>query len=157
MVEISDVQNKLDAHPFFQDMSPASRAVLVGCAANERFAADEMIFREGDPADRFYLIRHGQVALELRVPGQPAVVVGTLEAGDVLGWSWLVPPYKWIIDARARTLVRALSLDAVCLRGKCEQDHTLGYELYKRFIPVMAKRLFAGRLQLADVYAHPNG
>jgi CRP-like cAMP-binding protein len=157
MVEISDVQRMLGEHPFFQDMPADVRQVLVGCAANERFAAGEMIFREGEAADRFYLIRHGQVGLELRVPGQPPLVVGTLEAGEVLGWSWLVPPFKWIMDARARTLVRALSLDATCLRGKCESDHSVGYELYKRFIPVMSRRLLAGRLQLADIYSRPNG
>ncbi len=76
----------------------------------------------------------------------------TVAEGDVLGWSWLFPPYRWVFDAQALELTRALVFDGTCLRGKCEDDHNLGYELMKRFAHVVVQRLQATRLQLLDVY-----
>lgn len=156
MADIVGLDRLIDEHPFFRGMDAAACRVIAGCAANERFDADQYVFREGEAADKFYLIRHGRVALEVRVPGRKPLIVDTLEAGDILGWSWLVPPYRWILDARAVELTRAVSLDAKCLRGKLDSDHTLGYELFKRFIPVMAERLMAHRLQLVDMYGQPE-
>lgn len=142
----------LKEHPFFVGMAPATCEIIAGCAANERFNLGEYIIRQGDPADKFYLIRHGSVAQELRIPGREPLIVQTLHDGDILGWSWLVPPYLWTMDARANRLTRVISLDARCLRGKYEDNATLAYELFKRFIPVMANRLEAARLQLLDIY-----
>ncbi len=152
MVHIAGLDKTLEAHPFFRNMDPDVRETLAGCALNERFNAGSYLFREGGSADKFFLIRHGSVALEVHVPGRDPVVVETLQSGDILGWSWLVPPYKWIMDARAMSLVRAVSMDARCLRGKLDDDHSLAYEVFKRFIPVMADRLEAGRLQMIDMY-----
>ncbi len=152
MGEIEGLDRLLKEHPFFQDMNPTVCTIIAGCAANERFNAGDYIFREGEPADKFYLLRHGNVALEIHTPGREPIIVETLQAGDILGWSWLVPPFKWRADARAIQLVRAISLDAKCLRGKYEGDHDLGYELFKRFVPVMARRMEASRLQIIDVY-----
>jgi CRP-like cAMP-binding protein len=154
MTEIEGLNRLLKEHPFFKGMDPVVSQTLAGCAMNERFNVGEYLFREGGAADKFYLIRHGSVALEVHVPGHEAFVVETLGEGDILGWSWLVPPYKWVMDARAAQLVRAISLDVTCLRGKLDSDHTLGYEVFKRFIPVMADRLEAGRLQMIDMYGH---
>jgi CRP-like cAMP-binding protein len=151
-----DLGELLGQHPFFADMVPELKEILVGCARNERFAAGEYLYREGQQADRFFLLRHGRVALELQIPGKPPIVLETVDAGEVTGWSWLVPPFQWAMDARAATLVRAISLDATCLRGKCESDHSVGYELYKRFIPIMGRRLHAARRQLLDVYGSPG-
>lgn len=150
------LEQLLENHPFFQDMACDICQIVVGCAANERFAASDYLFHEGEPADKFYLIRHGSVALEIYLPGRQALVVETLHAGDILGWSWLIPPYRWFCDARAVQLTRVLSLDARCLRDKMENNHELGYELYRRFMPVVAKRLQAGRLQLIDMYGVPE-
>ncbi len=152
----ADVGELLQQHPFFADMDPVVQEILVGCARNERFNAGSHLYREGQAADRIFLIRHGRVALELQVPGKNPIVVDTVDAGEVTGWSWLVPPYNWAMDARAMTLVRAISLDATCLRGKCEADPMVGYQLYKRFIPIMGKRLYAARRQLLDVYGSPR-
>jgi CRP/FNR family cyclic AMP-dependent transcriptional regulator len=138
--------------PFFAGLGPEFGAAISGCARNLRFAAEEYLFREGEPANEFYLIRHGAVALELHSPGQPPVVVATLRAGDILDGSWLVPPYCWTFDARASEVVRLLGVDARCLRDKCEADHDLGYELMKRFASAMGERLRAMHLQVADVY-----
>jgi hypothetical protein len=76
----------------------------------------------------------------------------TAGEGEMIGLSWLIPPYRWRYDAKALELVRAIALDATCLRNKCEADHHLGYELMKRFVPVMVDRLHTTRLQLLDVY-----
>ena len=142
----------LAQHPFLKGLEPRHLQVLVGCAANVRFDAGQFIFREGEAAKHFYIIRHGKIALEIFVPGRGPVAIQTLGEGEVLGWSWLFPPYRWHFDARALELTRAIALDGECLRGKCETDHDLGYELVKRFANVMMERLQATRLQLLDVY-----
>ncbi len=147
------LEGVLAGHPFFEGMDPRYFELMVGCAANMRFAAGELIFREGQPADHFYLIRVGRIALETHVPGRGSVTVQTLGDGDILGWSWLVPPYNWRFDARAAETTRAIGFDGKCLRGKCERDHELGYELQKRVIAVLGEYLDATRFRLLDIYA----
>ena len=142
----------ISEHPFFEGLDQAYIDLITGCARNVRFEPGAYLFREGGPADEFYLIRHGRVALELPTPGHGAVTFQTLNPGDVVGVSWLVAPYRWSYDARAAELVRAISLDAKCLRGKCDKDHDLGYELMTRFVPMLVQRLHATRLQVLDVY-----
>jgi CRP/FNR family transcriptional regulator, cyclic AMP receptor protein len=142
----------LTEHPFFRDLAPGDIKYLTGCAKNARFEAGQMIFREGEDADQFYLIRDGRVALENFTPGRGSASILTLGAGDALGWSWLVPPYKWRFDARAIETTRAFALDGKCLRGKCDRDPRFGYELLKRIAAIIAERLHATRLQMLDVY-----
>jgi CRP/FNR family cyclic AMP-dependent transcriptional regulator len=140
------------AHPFFAGFEAELGEVVSGCARNLRFETGQYLFREGDEANEFYLIRHGTVALEILPPGQPPVVFATEHQGDIVGTSWLVPPYRWRFDARAVELTRAIGIDAQCLRNKCEADHHLGYELMKRFLPAIVQQLDEARLQLLDVY-----
>ncbi len=142
----------LREHPFLQGLEPRFMDLIVGCASNVVFKPDEFIFREGQPATKFYVIREGQVALESFAPGDKSIVIQTLGNGDILGWSWLIPPYHWHFDARVRELTRAIALDGECLRNKCETDHDLGYELLKRFSSIIVDSLQATRLQLLDVY-----
>jgi CRP-like cAMP-binding protein len=142
----------LARHPFFGDLEHRHLAILVGCASNVRFAPGEFLFHAGEEANHFFLVREGRVALEITAPGGPSHTLQTVGAGDVLGWSWLIPPYHWKFDARAVGEIRALALDGKCLRTKCESDHDLGYELLKRFAHIMEERLQATRLQLLDVY-----
>ena len=118
-------------HPFLADLDPAFTSLMVGCAKNVRFNRGEYIFREGDPADQFYLIREGKVAVEIFAPQRQPIIVATLDEGEILGWSWLLPPYQWKLNARAIESVRAIALDGKCLRNKCEQNHDLGYEVLK--------------------------
>lgn len=153
MPQIEGLDRLLAEHPFFQGFDAPALALMAGCARNERFDAGQSIFKQGDDADRFYIVRHGQVSVEICAPPKGRLPLQTLGEGEVLGWSWLVPPFTWSFDARALTLVRAISLDAPCLRRKCENNHELGYRLLQRFIPVMADRLTAARLQLQDLYA----
>ncbi len=138
-------------HPFFAGMKDEYTAVISGCAKNCRFEAGQYIFREGETADQFYLLRSGRVALQIAAP-EKAIMIQTVGESEIVGASWLVPPYRWGMDAKALELTRAISLDAACLRGKCEDDHTLGYELMKRFMPILLQRLQATRLQILDVY-----
>ena len=138
--------------PFLDGLADERLRLLAGCAGNVRFGAGQTIFRQGEPADAFYVIRHGSVALETFVPARGSVVIETLEAGEVLGWSWLFAPYRWHFDARALTVVRATGFDGACLRDKCAADPALGYELMGRFAQVVIERLQWTRLRLLDVY-----
>lgn len=139
------------AHPFFKGLSADVCRMIAGCGKNVRFDPGQRIYRQGDPADTFYVIRIGRVALEVQAGGKPTIF-DTLSDNDILNASWLVPPYVCQSDARAVAVTRAISLDAVCLRGKCDADHNLGYELMKRFVPVVVERLTNARLQALDVY-----
>lgn len=147
-----DLDTVLGEVPFFAGLGAAEVELLAGCASNVRYREGEMLFREGEPADAFYVVRHGTVALETFVPALGGVTVETIEAGEVIGWSWLFPPYRWHLDARALSTVRATSFDGVCLREKCESDPALGYDLMKRFAQVLIERLQWTRLRLLDVY-----
>lgn len=149
------IERFIKDHPFFAGLDESFVELLAGCAKNARFEAGEFILEEGGPADHFYLIRHGKAALQLHAPGG-ALTVQTLGEGDVAGVSWLFAPYRWSYDVKAIEPVVALAMDAKCLRDKCEADHSLGYELMKRFVPVLTQRLQATRLQLLDIYGAPN-
>jgi CRP/FNR family cyclic AMP-dependent transcriptional regulator len=140
--------------PLFQGLTPAEFELIAGCGSNVRFMEGELLFRDGDEADTFYILRHGSVALETFVPARGAVTIETLEAGEVVGWSWLFPPHRWHFDARALSLVRATGFDGACLRGKCESDPRLGYDLMSRFAQIVIDRLQQTRLRLLDVYGY---
>jgi CRP/FNR family transcriptional regulator, cyclic AMP receptor protein len=140
-------------HPFFTGLDHDFIALMVGCAFNVHFKAGTYILKEGDPANTFYLIRGGRVAVEVVAPQHKPIIVSTLSVGEILGWSWLLPPFQWKFHARAAEDTRAIALDGKCLRSKCEENHDLGYEILKRFAQIMEQRLEATRLQLLDVYA----
>jgi CRP-like cAMP-binding protein len=142
----------ISQHPFFAGLDKAHLELVVGCASNVRFDPGTVIFREGEEADRFFILRSGLVAVEVNVPGRGPVRIQTLGDGDVLGWSWLFPPFKWHFGAQAVELTRAIALDGQCLRTKCENDHSLGYRLLLKFAGVMEDRLAAMRMQLLDLY-----
>jgi CRP/FNR family cyclic AMP-dependent transcriptional regulator len=145
------VQAIISKHPFLEGMSPHQLRLLCDCAMPTHFAPNELIFREGDPANRFYLLQSGKVALESQVMGQPKALVQTLGAEDILGWSWLFPPYFWHFDARALEPTEAIFIYGTPLREECESDHELGYELMKRLASVMLKRLQATRWKLLGI------
>ncbi len=149
---MASLEQILQEHPFFAGAPAELVRLVAGCARNHLFQAGEYLFHEGEPANEFFLIRHGKVALEIGAPGHTQIVFETSGVGDFVGASWLIPPYRWAFDARAIELTRATGIDAACLRGKCEADHDLGYEMMKRFLPPLVKRLHATRLQILDVY-----
>jgi len=140
------------AHPFFQGFEAEHIQFITGCAKNVRFEEGVIIFREGEEANEFYLVREGLVAVEIVVPNRGSIIVETIGAGEVLGWSWLFPPYRWHFQTRAQQATRALAFDGKCLRAKCEEDTRLGYKVLRRFSRVITERLEATRLQLIDIY-----
>ena len=147
---------ELLAHvPVLAGLAPEHLELIAGCAGTARAGAGEMLFLEGEPADRFFVLRRGTVALETRAPAGPPLVIETLHPGEVVGWSWLVPPFHWHFDGRAVDDVRAIAFDAACLRGKADADPALGYDLLQRFAQVMVDRMQSARLRLLDVYGPP--
>lgn len=149
-----EIKDLIAAAPLLGDMAEPHRELIAQCGVNERLAAGEELFAEGGPAERFFLIRKGSVALELTSPGRGTLVIETLHEGEVVGWSWLFAPYRWQFSARTREPTAVIAFDGACLRGKCEADHELGYELMRRFAASLGERLQATRLQLLDVYGH---
>jgi CRP/FNR family transcriptional regulator, cyclic AMP receptor protein len=140
--------------PTFAGLDPALLTFIAGCAHNEHANAGEMLMRAGEPADKFFLIRRGLVALEIENPGRGSLMIETLEPGDVVGWSWLFAPYRWVMDGHVLESTSVITFDGACLRGKCEQDHELGFQLMRRFAANLIERLQATRLQLLDVYGN---
>jgi len=145
--------DELIAHaPVFAGLGSEDLTLIAGCAQNVGFDDGELLFREGEPADTFYVVRRGRVSLELHTPERGGLVIDTIEPGEVVGWSWLFEPYVWHFDARAAGPLRAIAFDGACLRGKCDDDKELGYELMKRFAQVMIDRVQHARVRLLDVY-----
>jgi CRP-like cAMP-binding protein len=144
-------------HPFFKGLEENYLKLIISCASNVRFNAGEYIFHQDGEANSFYVIRHGQVGLQTNAGSRGAITIETLSEGDVMGWSWLVPPHRWHYDAHALSLVRAIALDGKCLRQKCKEDHSFGYELFSRFFPILIDRMQHLQMQLLDVYGTHKG
>jgi len=138
--------------PFFDGLDREALELIAGCGRNVAVAEGEYLFRSGADADSFYVLRHGSVALDLFVPARGSMLIETIDEGEVIGWSWLFPPYLWHFDARAVTPVRATAFDGACLRAKCDADPAFGYDLMGRFAQVLIDRLQATRLRLLDIY-----
>ncbi|MBX3160936.1 MAG: cyclic nucleotide-binding domain-containing protein [Deltaproteobacteria bacterium] len=152
---IRDLEGLLRKHDFLHGLTAEQTRVLVGCVRNVRYREGELLMREGRRANVFYLIRAGRISLEIDVPGRGPVQMETLGAGDVLGLSWLIPPYREHLDARAAEPVLALAFDAACLRDKLAADHELGYVLLARMLEHAYRRLVHVRLQRVDMYGLP--
>jgi CRP/FNR family transcriptional regulator, cyclic AMP receptor protein len=146
MIEVTAAA--LAAHPFLHGMSDDHLSVLAGVASDATFPARCRLFEDGGNANRFWLIQSGHVSLDLHIPGEGPVVIETIGIGELLGWSWLFPPYKWAFGAVAATPVEAFEFDASAVREFCAADPGLGYELNQRVTRVLAKRLQATRIRL---------
>ena len=142
----------LAENPLFKGLDPQFLTALTECASNATFEPGHMIFRQGEVADRFYVLRERTASLEWFRLEPGSIPLQTMQGGDILGWSWLVPPHKWRFDARCVTRVRAFALDAACLRDILQKDPRLGYALLERFAMLLEQRLQATRLQLLDMY-----
>jgi CRP/FNR family cyclic AMP-dependent transcriptional regulator len=149
---MNSIEPILAAHPFFKEFERRHFDIILGCSENVQFEAGQFIFREGQDADSFYLLYYGKISLEVFVPQRGTIPIQTLKAGEVLGWSWMIPPYHWHFDARAVELTRAVALNGVCLRKRCDEDHDLGYRFLTRIAHIMEHRLQATRIQLLDLY-----
>lgn len=145
------MENAIHGHPFLAGLKPDHLRALKDNAMVMRYQPGEVIFREGDPANRFYLIQQGKVALESKQPENEPILIQYISPGDVLGWSWLFPPYYWHFDARAVEPTEAIFFYGARLREQCEEDHDLGYELLKRMSAVVIQRLQTARKQLLEL------
>jgi CRP/FNR family transcriptional regulator, cyclic AMP receptor protein len=150
----------LKAHPFVAGMPDDYVAQLDHITRYIAVPARHRLFEEGGTADRFWLIEAGQVALDVHVPGDGQVIIETLGRGDVIGWSWLFPPFEWLLGAVTMQPTQAFELDGRSVREMCDADPGLGHELNRRFTAVVVRRLQATRIRLLDLYgrekeAHP--
>jgi len=152
-----NIEELIASHRFFTHMKPEYNQAMVGCATVKSYKAGDILGREGSPSAFFFALLEGRVAIESYQPGLDPVIMQTLHGGEIVGWSWLFPPYEWVFDAKALSDVRTIAFDASCLREKCEKNPALGFELMKRFAQVMAMRLKATRLQLLDMYGRRAG
>jgi CRP-like cAMP-binding protein len=143
----------LAEHPFLRSLSPRCLAILTECVDEKEFGPGEIIFREGEIADRFYLITQGKVTLESHVPSQGYLGVQDLGPDDALGWSWLFPPYVWHFQARSVELTRALVFNGAHLLVACERNHEFGFDLMKRLAQILIRRLQATQNQLVKLHA----
>ena len=150
------VNHFLSHHSFFHGFEPQRLNLIVGCASEVQYEESNYLFREGEEAKTFYVLREGRVRLQTHNTREGAVDVQTIEPGDVLGWSWMMAPYRWHFDARAQRTTRAVALDGPCLRDLFEKDHTLGFRFMKRIAHVMEQRLQATRLRLMDLDRIPT-
>lgn len=147
------VQTRISLHPFFVGMDKKQLALLSDCAIPVHFRKGQIIFREGESANRFYVLEIGDVVLESSGKIGPPVVIDEIGAGDLLGWSWMFPPYKWQFGARAKAETDAIFFYGTVLREYCERDPSLGYELMKRMSVVMNRRLQKARNLMLAVNA----
>lgn len=136
------------AHPFLVGISDHHIQLLVDCALSTAFENGEVIFRAGEIANRFYLIETGQVVLESGEDLGTPIIIDQIGPGDLLGWSWIFPPYIWHFSAGAVARTQAIFFYGTILREYCEKDPVLGYELFKRMSEVMIKRLQRARSHL---------
>ena len=146
------VLGAFDGHTFLSSLSERHRMLLASGVRPFTAAPGELLAREGETAKAFFLIQAGHVAVDLHTPSRGVASIMTVGPGEIVGWSWLVPPHRWQFDCRAVDAVQGLLFDAEWLREKCEQDHELGYQLLKQLVTVIANRLAATRLQLLDIY-----
>lgn len=152
-IESEPMAARVALHPFLVGMSHTDLALLTDCAMAVHFKKEQIVLREGEFANRFYLIESGKVVLESGVEFGEPVVIEEIGPGDLLGWSWMFPPYVWHFTARAVEPTEAIFFYGTILREYCERDHSLGYELFKRMSPIMLRRLQAARKKILDVQA----
>jgi CRP-like cAMP-binding protein len=149
-----EMATRVALHPFLAGMNPRQLAPLTDCAIPVHFRKGQTILREGELANRFYLIENGKVVLESGEGFGDPVIIETIGDGDLLGWSWMFPPYVWHFTARAAEPTEAIFFYGTILREYCERDPSLGYELFKRITPVMLKRLQSARRTMLLLHAN---
>ena len=143
---------RVSLHPFLAGMDRKHLALLTDCAIGSHFKKGQVILKEGEQANRFYLIESGKVILESGRAYDRPVIIDTIGAGDLLGWSWMFSPYTWQFTARATVPTSAIFFYGTILREYCERDHSLGYELLKRMTAIMMRRMQAARQKMIDLH-----
>ncbi len=150
----TEIAELVSQHPLLAGLPGGAVAQVAGCARNVAFGPGSRLLTEGHAAETLYLVRRGRVAIEVHAPGRGPIIVETVGPGAAVGWSWLIPPYRWHFDARAIDAVGAVAVDAACLRSKADADPALGYALLQRVSGVLLERLQAARMRLLDLYGN---
>jgi CRP-like cAMP-binding protein len=146
----------LQSHTVFSDLGSDALGVLVDHAEEKSVAAGDLLFKQDDTAENIFILIDGAIEVEVPSIMGPALVVQTLGKDDVLGWSWLIPPYRWAFEAKATQDSKVLAFDGRSLLQYCEEHTNFGYELMKRFTALMSERLHAARLKMMDNWAPPG-
>lgn len=152
----TDIASVLSESAFFGELKQDDIGFLAEQGRERELDEGALLFEHGQPADRFYLLRRGEVVVEVPAIQGPALVVQTLGPDEVLGWSWLIPPYRWSFQARAVESVAVLEFDGSAVRDRCERDPAFGYEVLKRFSSLMSERLDAARRKMMDEWNPPG-
>ena len=152
----SDLITYLRAHSILRALSDDQLAVVAARAGVRRLAAGDVLFRAGDQATRFYIVRDGSIRVGVPAINGPDLEVQQLGPGEVLGWSWLIPPYRWTFEAQAVRDSTLVEFDGESLRRACEQDPVLGYAVMKIFAELMSSRLQAARTRMMEAWAPPG-
>jgi CRP-like cAMP-binding protein len=140
----------------FEGLPHEVLVAIADCAHPAHVTVGDVLFREGEHADRFYVLMSGGVSLSVHLPGRGHEHIDTVRGGDVVGWSWLFPPYQWHFDGRVLIDTDLLVVNGACVRGKCDADPRLGYVLMQRFAEVIHRRLQGTRLRLLDLHRGPD-
>lgn len=143
----------LSYQSLFAGLAPEALNEIAGHTDNVCFEAGQQILAEGGSAATLYVLQRGKVVLSARSPGRGHLLVQTLGPGEVLGLSWLIPPYQWHFDAHAVDFVEALAVDAPSIRERMASDPAFGFEMLMRLVPVLVERLQQTRIRLLDLYA----
>ena len=149
---VKSLEEFLKRHPFTRGLDSRHNKILLGCASRRELSAGEYLWRQGQEGNEFYLIGSGEVAIGISIPHQGLLQIDTVGAGEVVGWSWFVAPYRSHFDARAMTRVEALALQTGCLQLSCEQDRELRCELLSRVAPIIVRRLEASQKKLIELH-----
>jgi CRP-like cAMP-binding protein len=150
-MRVTPMRELLASQPVLRGLEASDLDLIAGCARNDVVAAGTFLAHDDEPADRFFVVRAGLVGLQLPT-ATGALVLETLGAGELVGFSWIFPPYRWVCDVVAMESTRLVSIEAVCLRDKCDADPAFGYRMMTRFAEVVVGRLNAARLRLLDLY-----
>jgi CRP/FNR family cyclic AMP-dependent transcriptional regulator len=146
----------LATHPFLHGLPGPHIRLLTAHARIIRLPDRHRLFEEGGTADKFWLIEAGRVALDTFVPGDGRVIIQHVGRGDVVGLSWLYPPYRWGFGAVTAQPLQAFEFDARAVRAECASDPAFGYEITSRFLQATLHRLQTTRSRLLDVSTHPE-
>lgn len=153
---MSSIEDYLSSHAFFAGLDDSFIKFLSDSATKIRVKDGDALFEQGERADKFYLLRSGQVVVQVPAIMGPTLDIQTLGADQILGWSWLIAPYRWNFQARAVADSELIEFDGSAILARCEKDPKFGYELFKRFAALMSERLDAARQKMMDQWDPPG-
>ena len=146
----------LSTHDFFSGLSEDALKFLCECASTYEIKKGQILFRQGERADKFYVARNGRISVQIPALMGPNLEIQSLGKDQVLGWSWLISPYQWSFQAKAEDDSELLEFNGTAILTRCEKEPKFGYEVLKRFAALMSERLEAARLKMMDDW-NPDG